>query len=387
MKQYAMISLLTLTLTACGGSSEGDSNTNTTQPVTPASVEGKIERITGSTLTINGHNYVADDVQYRDVSISSDFLEANMMVNANTISRGQTGAHIELEPTFTGRIEKIGEPKGTFTINGIELRFATLSPRIQNGDWVMVSSLPTANAGYKVLSVISFDFDDKGMVEAEGRISAIDFNNGTFKIGKSLTVLFDEDLANNPKKLRNGSWVEVIGTYNEYNAVLTATELKLKNYNDVYGDGEIEGIVTWVASDKSTFELNYRGTFETHPSTKYEDGNLSSLRIGAEVEVEYIKKGDKLIAKEIEFEDADQDNDFDWDAFEFETEGMASNVSTDDDTFQIDVKGKAKTIHIDVLTQFDDGLTLDSLNGEMLEVEGVIISGEYVAREIEREDD
>ncbi|MDD1796152.1 DUF5666 domain-containing protein [Enterovibrio sp. ZSDZ42] len=383
MKRYAMIPLLTLTLAACGGGSEGGDTT--TSPTLPASVEGKIEQISGNTVTVNGHQYQVESVQYLGTDIAPEKLETNLMVNANTTSRAQTGAHIELEPTFTGRIEKIGEPKGTFTINGIELSFAALSPRIHNGDWVMVSSLPTANAGYKVLSVISFDFDDEGMVEAEGRISSIDFNNGTFKIGKSLTVLFDEKLANNPKKLRNGTWVEVIGTYNEYEAELTATEMKLKNYNDINGRGEIEGVITWVARDKSKFELNYRGTFDVHPSTKYDDGNLSSLRIGAEVEVDYISKGDTLIAKEIEFEDGD--GDFDWDAFEFETEGTVSNVNTDEETFMIELKGAEKTIHIDALTRFEDNLTLESLDGEFLEVEGVIISGDYVAREIEREDD
>ncbi|WP_251882167.1 DUF5666 domain-containing protein [Grimontia kaedaensis] len=43
-------------------------------------------------------------------------------------------------------------------------------------------------------------------------------------------------------------------------------------------------------------------------------------------------------------------------------------------------------IFTDANTEFDDGLDFDFLEGEYVEVEGVIINGDYVAREIERED-
>ncbi|WP_232313387.1 DUF5666 domain-containing protein [Enterovibrio coralii] len=276
MKRYALFPLFTLALTACGGGS--DSGNTTTSPASAMSVEGKIEQVSGSRITVNNQTYDVGTVAYQGQSLQNDMLTPNMMVALNTNGRSITSANVELDPTFTGKITHIDRLQGTFKVSGVELKFISLSPKIQNGDWVMVSTLPSANMGYKVLSVVKFEYDSNGMAEAEGRVSAVNFENNTFKLGSSLTVLFDDRLVNNIKKLRNGAWAEVLGSYNESTGQLIAESIKLKAFNSINGKGEIEGVVTWVANDYSRFEVNYRGQFDILPSTEFDDGSKSQLR-------------------------------------------------------------------------------------------------------------
>ncbi|PKF48646.1 hypothetical protein AT251_24550, partial [Enterovibrio nigricans] len=142
----------------------------------------------------------------------------------------------------------------------------------------------------------------------------------------------------------------------------------------------IEGVVTWVANDFSRFEVNYRGQFDVVPSTEFDDGSKSQLRTGVTVEVEYVSKNNRTIAKEIEFED-DFDFDFDWDDYEFEYKGYVSDINPVAQSFQL----KGKTIFTDSNTDYEDGLSFDALNGINLEVEGVLIGSDHVAREISKD--
>ncbi|SKA59015.1 DUF5666 domain-containing protein [Enterovibrio nigricans] len=377
MKRYALFPLFTLALTACGG---GGDSSNTTTSSSAMSVEGKIEQVSGSTITVNTHSYDVSSLAYQGKPLDSNMLVPNMMVALHTNARANNSASVELDPTFTGKITNIDRLQGTFNVSGVPLTFIRLSPTIQNGDWVMVSTLPTANMGYKVLSVVGFEYDANGMAEAEGRVTNVNFENNTFKLGNSLTVLFDERLVNNIKKLRNGAWAEVLGSYNESTGQLVAESIKLKTFNTINGKGEIEGVVTWVANDFSRFEVNYRGQFDVVPSTEFDDGSKSQLRTGVTVEVEYVSKNNRTIAKEIEFED-DFDFDFDWDDYEFEYKGYVSDINPVAQSFQL----KGKTIFTDSNTDYEDGLSFDALNGINLEVEGVLIGSDHVAREISKD--
>ncbi|KKD58659.1 lipoprotein [Grimontia sp. AD028] len=377
MKRLALFPALALALTACGGGSSSSNDTSTS----PTSVEGKIDAVnhTQSTISVNGRQYQVSALNYQGHTLETDVLAPEMMVALNTSTRAQDSANVELDPTFTGKITDISG--STFKVNGVALQFDRLSNRIKEGDWVMVSTLPTANAGYKVLSVIQFEYDANGMVEAEGRISNVDFNNNSFQIGPSLKVWFDQNLINPSHKLRDGAWVEVFGRFNESDSTLSAEKINIKAFNGVLGRGEVEGVVTWVANDKSRFELNYRGIFDIPPSTKFEDGTKNDLRPGVEIEVEYVNQAHRTIAKEIEFDD-DFDFDVDWKDFEFEVEGYVTDIDAESEAFTIN----GKTVSTDANTEYEDDLTFDSLLGEKVEVEGIIVGNKYVAREIERED-
>ncbi|MFL7013445.1 DUF5666 domain-containing protein [Enterovibrio norvegicus] len=381
MKRYAFLSMVTFALFGCGGS---DGGSDSSAQAAPSAIEGTIDSVSTTTVTVNGYTYQATSASFQGQTFDQDMLtlEPNMMVKVSNQSRA-TNSSVELEPTFIGQIESINRLNTTFSIAGVNLKFPRLSTNIVNGDWVMVSSMPTANVGYKVLSVVKFLQDPlDGEMVAEGRVSALDTNSLSFKIGSSLTISFDPRVVQDKRTLADGMWVEVQGQYDESNGELIPSRITIKTYNDFPNDGEIEGIVTWVAKDKSEFELNYRGRIAVRSNTEFDDGNKNNLVAGALVEVEIGKQGNALYAKEIEFED-DFDFDIDWDQFEFEEEGRVTNI--DSNTHSFTINGKA--IVTDAYTEYENRIDFESLNGECVDVEGIVIDSKHIAREISLEDD
>ncbi|WP_163390557.1 DUF5666 domain-containing protein [Enterovibrio norvegicus] len=381
MKRYAFLSMVTFALFGCGGS---DGGSDSSAQAAPSAIEGTIDSVSTTTVTVNGYEYQATSASFQGQTFDQDMLtlEPNMMVKVSNQSRATNGS-VELEPTFIGQIESINRLNSTFSIAGVNLKFPRLSTNIVNGDWVMVSSMPTANAGYKVLSVVKFLQDPlDGEMVAEGRVSALDMNNQSFKIGQSLRISFDPRIVEDKRTLADGMWVEVQGQYDESNGELISSRITIKTYNDFPNDGEIEGIITWVAKDKSEFELNYRGRIAVRSTTEFDDGNKNNLVAGALVEVEIGKQSNAVYAKEIEFED-DFDFDIDWDQFEFEEEGFVTDI--DSDTLSFTINGKA--IMTDANTEYEDRIDFDNLSGECVDVEGIIIDSKHIAREISLEDD
>ena len=170
MKKIALVSTLALILTACGGGSDsssdngnngnGGDNGNGGTVTAPSVVKGAIESIDKNkkTIVVNGYSYDVAGVVYGDTKLNINDLQSNMMVQIGGAQKA-AGVQVNLEPTITGTVTGIDRVAGTFEVNGITLVYK-LSNEIELGDWVMVSSLPTANAGYKVLSVVKFENDD-----------------------------------------------------------------------------------------------------------------------------------------------------------------------------------------------------------------------------------
>lgn len=104
MKRYALFPLFTLALTACGG---GGDSSNTTTSSSAMSVEGKIEQVSGSTITVNTHSYDVSSLAYQGKPLDSNMLVPNMMVALHTNARANNSASVELDPTFTGKITNI----------------------------------------------------------------------------------------------------------------------------------------------------------------------------------------------------------------------------------------------------------------------------------------
>ncbi|HHX8550542.1 DUF5666 domain-containing protein [Vibrio alginolyticus] len=393
MKKLALISVVGLALSGCGGSGGGSNSDSTpTQPtVKPSVAMGSVEAVNAeeSTLTVNGHTYRVSEVVYDDTQVQLADVKPKMVVRVGSDIRqaSNNGVRVTLEPTITGRVTAIDHVKKTFTVNGVDLQFDGLSDDIEINDWVMVSSLPTADAGYRVLSVVELDVDNDYPVldndyELEGRITSIDENAGTFELGTNITVSYD-----NISQLSIGQWVEVEGEMQ--NGIFMAHEVQVEDYDDLKNDSDVEGIVTWVAKDYSEFSLNYRGAFFIDNATRFEDGSKANLKQGQEVEVTSVMKNGKRIATVIEFEQPDFDDNNQWQGKEFECEGYVSNYDAEASTFEIercendaDQLLNNTTVVIDAQTRFH-GIEELNLNGARVEVEGVIINDQNIAREVE----
>ncbi|HHF2904698.1 TPA: DUF5666 domain-containing protein [Vibrio diabolicus] len=393
MKKLALISVVGLALSGCGGSDGGSNSDSTpTQPVVKPSVAiGSVEAVNAeeNTLTVNGYTYHVSGVVYGDTSMQLADVEPKMMVQVGTDVRkaSDDGFLVTLEPTITGRVTAIDYVKKTFAVNGVDLQFDGLSDDIEINDWVMVSSLPTADAGYRVLSVVEIDVDNDyptlgSYYELEGRITSIDENAATFKLGSNITVSYD-----NISQLSIGQWVEVEGEMQ--NGVFMANEVEVEGYDVISNDSDVEGIVTWVANDYSEFSLNYRGAFFIDNATRFEDGSKANLKQGQEVEVTSVMKNGKRIATVIEFEQPDFDDNNQWQGKEFECEGYVSNYDAEARTFDIercendaDQLLNNTTVVIDAQTRFQ-GIEELNLNGARVEVDGVIINDQNIAREVE----
>ncbi len=393
MKKLALISVVGLALSGCGGSGGGsNSDSTSTQPaVKPSVAIGSVEAVNAeeSTLTVNGHTYRVSEVVYDDTQVQLADVKPKMVVRVGSDIRqaSNNGVRVTLEPTITGRVTAIDHVKKTFTVNGVDLQFDGLSDDIEINDWVMVSSLPTADEGYRVLSVVELDVDNDYPVldndyELEGRITSIDENAGTFELGTNITVSYD-----NISQLSIGQWVEVEGEMQ--NGIFMAHEVQVEDYDDLKNDSDVEGIVTWVAKDYSEFSLNYRGAFFIDNATRFEDGSKANLKQGQEVEVTSVMKNGKRIATVIEFEQPDFDDNNQWQGKELECEGYVSNYDAEARTFEIercendaDQLLNNTTVVIDAQTRFQ-GIEELNLNGARVEVEGVIINDQNIAREVE----
>ncbi|MGF1851877.1 DUF5666 domain-containing protein [Vibrio satsumensis] len=388
MKKLALISVVGLILTGCGGSDSNSNGSNDNNTQAPSAIQGTIDSVSGNTIVVNGYSYQVDSATYAGEDVAIADLEKNMMVsissNARSASAHTGGAQVGLEPTIVGLISDTNHNNGTFKVNGIALTFTDLSREIENGDWVMVSSLPTANAGYKVLSVVKFEHSNlTESVEVEGLIS--DLNESTFKLGANLSVDYsiahiDNDDSSNG--LSNGLWVEVTGSM--AGSLLKADEVEVEDFDEIDNDTEIEGIITWVANDKSSFDLSYKGRFFINDNTRYEDGNQSNLTVGTEVEVTTEQANGENVATEIEFEHDDDSQD--WNDNDIDLEGIVQSIDESALSFVIQTFSGNQTVYVNQNTRYEDGLSFDTLHGQRIEAEAYKANNQYIASEIEAED-
>ncbi|BAX52651.1 hypothetical protein PDPUS_1_01277 [Photobacterium damselae subsp. piscicida] len=386
MKKLALVTIISLILSGCGGGGSSDSG-STPKPdikpeTKPALVEGTIDKVNGSNIIVNGRSYQVASVNYANTPLADgvSVLKPQMMVQVSDVARA--GATVFLDPTLLGKVTAVNHTTNTFTVNGVELSFAQLNEEIEINDWVMVSALPMATetgVGYKVLSVIEVENTDlAGKYELEGTLSQLDSAASTFKLGQ---VVVDYANIQLEPTIGNGDWVEVTGQMS--NGVFVATEVEVDNYddNEDFDDAEIEGVVTWINNEKTLFTLNARGQFVIDNSTRFEDGSRNNLKTGELVDVTAING----VAKEIEF-DRDHDGDHEQGTWhEFDAEGIVSYVT--DSTIILDTfNGASQTIYADNMTRYEDRLTLATLTGKRVEIEGIVRGGQKIAREIELED-
>ncbi|MCD9461660.1 hypothetical protein GLP30_01145 [Photobacterium phosphoreum] len=389
MKKITLATLIGLVLTGCGGGG-GDDSAAPQPPVEtkPQLVMGTIDRIdpVNNEITVNGMPYQVNDVEYANKPLADGIalLQPQMMVELTALTK--SNVTVSIEPTMVGIISDI--TANTFVVNGVTLDYK-LDPELA-GEWVMVSSLPVVTElglGYKVLSVIKIEKDDFGnRYELEGRLTNLNEEDQTFKIGASTLVNFSkaanlgeiecDDDRQGIQCLTNADkqWVEVSGEMQ--GGIFMADEVEIDSDDAEGQEVEIEGIITDINSDKTKFTLNARNQFSINHQTKIEYNDQyvdkSMLAIGSFIEVEALNG----VAQEIEL-DSDDSNVSGF--REFEKKGILENITATSFTvngFKID---------IDSQIIIDNNEKLVDLDGFRVEVEGVIIGNRYVAREIERD--
>lgn len=195
MKKITLATLIGLVLTGCGGGG-GDDSAAPQPPVEtkPQLVMGTIDRIdpVNNEITVNGMPYQVNDVEYANKPLADGIalLQPQMMVELTALTK--SNVTVSIEPTMVGIISDI--TANTFVVNGVTLDYK-LDPELA-GEWVMVSSLPVVTElglGYKVLSVIKIEKDDFGnRYELEGRLTNLNEEDQTFKIGASTLVNFSK---------------------------------------------------------------------------------------------------------------------------------------------------------------------------------------------------
>lgn len=178
--------------------------------------------------------------------------------------------------------------------------------------------------------------------------------------------------------LQEGAWVEVEGQ--QSGASFLASEVEVEDTAS-FNDMELEGTITWVNQDKSQFELNARTRLYVTTNTQFEDGNQANLVEGKLVDVDIQSMPQGLWAREVEFETSHDNGGVPPTlGKKFELEGRA----TLDTNSQLQINGF--TFVIDARTQFDDGLTLESLEQKWIQIEGVeLTANQWLVKEVELE--
>lgn len=355
--------VLSLVMIGCGGGGSGSSSSTTS--VETLILNGTIDSVepTRSSFVVNGHTIDGSNarVSYSIDSLSFDDLIPGMIVS--TYVSNDSAETIRLEPIASGQISALST--SSVTLNGLVFEYSSTGLIV--GDSVMVFGLLQPDQTWKVSAIAKID----GIVtaEIEGSITNLDATNGTFTLA-GVTVDFSNASIENNLQLSNGNWVEVYGQFVSGQFVAAEVEFHDENLDGT----EIEGIVTWVSDDKSWFEIGGFLQIQVNASTVFDDGSISNLISGAIVEVDLTESNGSLVASKVDFESqlpGEWNNEF-----KVEGEASVSNGALSINNFSFEV---------DSNTEFDDGLSIDNVAGQWVEVDGKAINGTHYVKEVKLE--
>lgn len=366
MERLTLVTLISVALVGCGGDSSSDTSADSS--ATAKTVNGYVDDISYSDKSISVSNLTVDadnaNVKYQSQTYPFEIITKGTHISADL--RDDVANNIELDPEYTGQVSAILNDK--ITVNNMEFTYAELNSDITVGDWVLISAQVHADSSWKVTSIN--EISALSFSEIEGSISQLDVNAFTFMIGNVL-VDYSNAILDDIQVIQNGLWVEVDGQYQ--NGLIIASKVDAESASD-FDDTDVEGIISWVNSTQTVFELNQRTTIMVDESTRYDDGNQSMLMAGFKVNVDLKVVNGKLVAIEVDFDD-----DTGIQGREFNVEGEASYGNSVVSINGIDFPIGPNTV-------FDDGLTINTLAGHWVELDGRDVNGQFVLKEIERED-
>lgn len=373
-----LICVTTILLVGCGsgGSSTDISNPDPIVPslTLPAKINGTVTEVSSNNnlITVNGYSVnIADaSIRYGKQQLDVNAIQIGMRVEID--NEGQQAKNIILDPSLVGAISSVNQ--STIAVNGINIAVkSTDTSKYNVGDWVAVNGYPSEVGEWQVDSINLIP--NFAFAEIEGRVSGLNKTEQQFNIGSAVINYASAQLEGN---LQEGAWVEVEGQQN--GALFLASEVDVEDLAS-FNDMELEGTITWVNQDKTQFELNARTRLYVATNTQFEDGNQASLVEGKRVDVDIQFTQQGLWAKEVEFEQSNtNDETAPLVGKKFELEGLA----TLDANNQLQINGF--TFATDVRTQFDDGLTLATLDQKWIQIEGVeLATSQWLVKEVDLE--
>ncbi|MGO2372732.1 DUF5666 domain-containing protein [Pseudoalteromonas sp. KG3] len=361
--QIISLSALTLALTACG-SSNSQSNELTKLP---SVLIGELTATTATTITVNQHEIPASnaEVEIDGVDGSLSDLKKGMMVEVET--NGSHATEIDYDPNFKGPVQVQGN---VINIAGVRLTGFD-SSMVKDGDLVEVSGY---NSAYNRLTVTYQQpiSDPQTELEVEGVISALNTQQRTFSLGN---ILINYQQADVDGPLVNGQFVEVEGFMNGQQLLANEVDAKQHSSFDDDTDSQLAGQVTWLNNDSTLMTINGQWQVSLNAQTRYDDGTVADLAIGRFVEIDALwqQANNRFVAQEIEF-------------------GSANDVVNSNSAFSVTglvtyTQGVATINGIEFIlnnqTVFDDGLTLNNIEGRWLELEGIIADDKQTVSEVE----
>ncbi|MGV3000813.1 DUF5666 domain-containing protein [Vibrio sp. E150_018] len=366
MKKTILCLSVAALLSACGGSgSDNNSSDNANSYSSPEKLTGTVTEVSESKITVNGFELDASnaEVEYDETRLNLTDIQKGMRVDVET-NRNGVATEIELDPSLVGEITAVNDD--TITVNGTDIptttstRTYSSAPHYQVGDWVLVDGYIDNSGQWQVIGIYDAAFIHNGEAEIEGPISSLNTANQTFYIGQTLISYAGAIEIDDDAPLSNGLWVEVEGHF--LNTQFNAIEIEIEDDNQ-YSGAELEGIITWVNNEQTSFELNGRTSIAITNSTVFDDGKQSDLIEGAHIEVELVNGTSGLEATEIEFEDGSGSQT--QSSVKFALSGTATLI--DDTSFSIN----GYKFITDSRTQFEDRLNMASINNANIEIEGV----------------
>jgi len=372
-------------------------------------IKGPLESIdlAANSLVILGQIIIFDDLTSLDnvvlaELIPSDFLEVSGFYDAE----GQLYAtRIEKEDGIStlkleGVIKSIDTVDKTFILGSLNIDYGLAQfdgfteADLMDGIKVRVKGdLPSLNNNTFVISDIKLKdnsgeegHDEGDQRHIEGIIS--EFESSASFVVNDIHVVTTSDTEfehSSVDSLTLNIRVKIKGDY-DANGSLVASEIRIHQRTNL----KLEGVVQAIDIDASTVTV-LDVTFEVNEQTKMKDESdkderffdLTDLVVGDFIEIKgFIDSSGRKIATKLERENEDADETT-------ELKGLVSDIA--DFSFVI--------VDVRVLTNLDtmfEGVDGDSVNqatffeqledGMLLEVEGAIIDGEFIAHQVEIED-
>ena len=361
-------------------------------PITNIDTVNNQITVLNQTIIIDGSTVFDDDIPRQTLS-GLNLNDVVEITGANNTSGSVLATRVELDDDgddtkLVGLVSNLDTSNSQFEISGQLINYtrAVLDDipggSLSNGDLVKVEgnfNIGTLDATeVEGFDDISDSLNDDDEIEITGPvtnfISPTNFEVNGFRVETSLLTEYEDGTAG---LLANGAVVEVEGYWR--NGVLVADEVSFEQEDSIIISGNVEDInATDALLNEGTLTI-FGITVTTNASTSFEDYNSSSatnfglddLAIGDYVEVEgYVSATGDFIMNEVEREDDDTDAEI-----------------------QGPMTAKNLPASITILDKVIDTSSIDTSAlstvpvGSIVNVDGDIVGGNFVADEVSLETD